>query len=127
MGYVEKTLGAAERILYKGKFHWLERLAAWILFFIPIFLIRIWTTEIVITNQRLIYKRGWIFRKTDEININRLEETNLRQGIVGRIFGYGKLTFSGVGVGNIELPIIAKPLDFRKALIEAQAKRSNEK
>ena len=121
MGYAEKTLGSDEKIIYEGKFHWTERLTAWLLFFIPFFLIRIWTTEIVITNKRLIYKRGWIFRKTDEININRLEETNLKQGLLGRILGYGKLIFSGVGTGNIVLPTIADPLGFRKAVIEAQS------
>ena len=79
-------------------------------------MIRYWTTEIVITNKRLIHKRGWIIRNTDEINVNRVEEINLKQGVIGRLFGYGKLTIHGTGIGAVELPNIDDPLEFRSAL-----------
>lgn len=89
-----------------------------LMFFIG--MIRKWTTEIAITNKRVVYKRGWIFRNTDEISLNRLEEINLRQGILGRILGYGKLRLGGTGIGEIKLPDIAKPLEFRKTVQQAQ-------
>ena len=80
-----------------------------------------WTTEIAITNQRLIYKSGWIARKVEEVSIHRLEEVNFKQGVLGRIFGYGVLVCHGVGSGAIKLPTIGDPIRFRKAIEEARA------
>lgn len=78
-----------------------------------------WTTEIAITNRRLVYKRGWIARSTEEIRLSRIEEVNISQSVAGRIFGYGKVLCKGVGVGDVDLPSIAAPLDFRRALQNA--------
>ena len=125
MSYVGKSLVTGERIVHEGRFHWTYKLAAifWLLLVVPglIMLLRIWTTEIAVTNRRLIYKRGWIARKTDEINLDRIEEVNLQQGVLGRLLGYGKVFFRGTGAGEIELPTLAGPLRFKRALQEAQA------
>ena len=51
--------------------------------------------EFVITNKRVIYKRGVISRNVDEIDIRRIEGTNLRQGILGRMLGYGRVIVRG--------------------------------
>ena len=80
-----------------------------------------WTTEIAITNRRVVYKRGWIARETEEINLNRIEEITLTQSVGGRIFGYGKLVFKGVGIGEVNLPAIDDPIHFRRQLQLAQA------
>ena len=80
-----------------------------------------WTTEISITNRRVVYKRGWIGRETDEINLNRIEEITLSQSVGSRIFGYGKLVFKGVGIGEVNLPAIDNPIHFRRQLQIAQA------
>ena len=84
-------------------------------------MIKKWTTEIVLTNDRFVFKKGWISRSTEEFALQRLEEVNLHQSILGRIFDYGKLTISGVGVGVIEIPAIDSPLEFRKALKELRS------
>jgi Bacterial PH domain len=84
--------------------------------------INMWSTEIAVTSRRLVYKRGWIARHTDEIALNRLEEVNLRQSILGRIFDYGALRLAGTGIGQIELPNIEGPVAFRRALLTAQGK-----
>ena len=126
MSYVRKSLVTGERIVHEGRFHWTYKLAAifWLLLVVPglIMLIRIWTTEIAITNRRLICKRGWIARKTDEINLNRIEEVNLEQSVLGRLLGYGKVFCQGTGSADIELPTMADPLRFKKELQEAQVK-----
>lgn len=44
---------------------------------------------------------------------------NISQSVAGRIFGYGKVLCKGVGVGDVDLPPIAAPLDFRRALQNA--------
>ncbi len=78
------------------------------------------TTEIGITNKRLIYKRGLVARFVSEINIDRIEGINVLQGVFGRIFNYGRLRIHGTGVGEVILPPISDPVKFRRAIERAR-------
>lgn len=79
------------------------------------------TTEIAITNNRLIFKRGLVARQVGEINIDRIEGVNVLQTIMGRIFNYGRIMVRGMGVGEVILPPIEDPIAFRKAIEKAKA------
>jgi hypothetical protein len=78
------------------------------------------TTEIAITTERLIYKRGLIARHVGEIDIDRIEGVSVYQGFLGRIFGYGSVMIRGMGVGEVLLPPIEAPVLFRRAIQEAR-------
>jgi uncharacterized membrane protein YdbT with pleckstrin-like domain len=78
------------------------------------------TTEIGVTDTRLVYKRGLVARAVGEINIDRIEGVNVLQGILGRIFGYGRVMVRGMGVGEVILPPIAQPIRFKKAIEKAR-------
>jgi len=132
MGYVEQTLSSGEQVLYTARFHWLYTFSAIMaLIFLAIvgigififlsMMITKWTTEIAVTNKRLIYKRGWIARKTDELSPKKIEEINVSQGVVGRILGFGKIRIQGTGGGEIVLPNIDDPLTFRREIENAKA------
>src|SRR5579875_1606864 len=56
-------------------------------------------TEIVVTDKRVIYKRGFISRRTVEMNISKIETVDVIQSIWGRIFGFGTLLIRGTGSG----------------------------
>jgi hypothetical protein len=43
------------------------------------------------------------------------------QGVLGRIFGYGRVSVRGMGVGEVILPPIEDPLSFQKAVNEAKS------
>ena len=79
------------------------------------------TTEIAITNRRLVYKRGLIARYVGEMNIDRIEGVNVLQGVWGRIFNYGRVMVRGMGVGEVVLPPIEDPIRFRKAIEKARS------
>jgi uncharacterized membrane protein YdbT with pleckstrin-like domain len=79
------------------------------------------TTEIGVTDCRLVYKRGLVARAVGEINIDRIEGVNVLQGILGRIFGYGRVMVRGMGVGEVVLPPIAQPIRFKKAIEKARS------
>ena len=79
------------------------------------------TTEIAITNKRLVYKRGLVARYVGEMNIDRIEGVNVLQGIWGRIFNFGRIMVRGMGVGEVILPPIEDPLKFRKAIERARS------
>ena len=83
------------------------------------------TTEIAITDRRLIYKKGLIARSVGEINTNRIEGVAVQQSFMGRLLGYGRVSVRGMGVGEVMLPVIANPLRFRGA-IDRAIKRKNE-
>lgn len=79
------------------------------------------TTEIAITNKRLVYKRGLIARYVGEMNIDRIEGVNVLQGVWGRIFNFGRVMVRGMGVGEVILPSIEDPIKFRKAIEKARS------
>ena len=78
------------------------------------------TTEIAITNKRLIYKKGLIARTVGEMSIDRIEGVNVLQSILGRIFGYGRILVRGMGIGEVVMPPLADPIAFRKAIQKAR-------
>jgi uncharacterized membrane protein YdbT with pleckstrin-like domain len=77
-------------------------------------------TEIGVTSQRLVVKRGWLARSTDEIPLRSIEQVNLQQGFIGRLLGYGQVDVHGTGVDNLIIPPIADPLRFVKAIEDAK-------
>lgn len=132
MAYIDKTLAQGERILARGHFHWTYSLmswmwliiAGWALIGIYMFFARQihkWTTELVVTNKRFVFKRGVLNIKTDEFTANRIQAITLSQPWLGRILGYGQLNIRGEEIGQFGLPVIADPLAFRKALISSAA------
>ncbi len=149
MGYIDDSLGQTESVLYRAHFPWLYPAAAWgslilscgiaiashlwgyglllwiaplagIILFLSI-MAPIWTSEIGVTNQRVIYKRGLIRRSTSELQVRSLEEVKLSQDVLGRLFDFGRLTVHGTGVGDIRLPNLADPIGLRKAMQDASA------
>ena len=133
VGYVEDTVGTNEKIIYTVKFHWIYTFSAFLfLLFLGIFIIGIiiflkmminkWTTERVLTDSRYIQKTGWIARETEEISIFKIEEVDLSQTILGRILGFGSISISGTGSGNIVLKSIDNPLTFQKNLNDLRFK-----
>ncbi|MDR3374452.1 MAG: PH domain-containing protein [Ancalomicrobiaceae bacterium] len=77
---------------------------------------RKWTTEIGVTDRRVIQKTGFISRRTAEMNINQVERVEVRQSILGRVFNYGSLSIHGTGSGLEGLETIADPLSLRTAI-----------
>jgi uncharacterized membrane protein YdbT with pleckstrin-like domain len=76
------------------------------------------TTELVLTDRRIITKRGLISRDTVEMNLAKVESIHVNQGLIGRILNYGDVTVVGTGASLEPLRGIAKPLELRKKLGE---------
>ncbi|MDD9899929.1 MAG: PH domain-containing protein [Alphaproteobacteria bacterium] len=79
------------------------------------------TTEIAVTNERIVYKKGLIARHVGELNIDRIEGVSVQQGVLGRMLGYGRVMIRGMGVGEVVLPPIETPIEFRRAVNEAKS------
>ena len=79
------------------------------------------TTEIGMTTRRIIYKRGWMFINTKEIEIEEIRGENLDLGYLGRILDYGYLNLDCRFIGDVSLPAIEKPAQFLRALHKMRA------
>lgn len=147
MGYIEESLGQNETLHYRAYFHWFYYASAiaalvvsalvailalsaqtlWIsiialligLAIAASIYIPIWATEIGVTNQRFIYKRGWLNRVSNELQLSSIEEVRYSQDFWGRIFDFGHLEIHGTGDDAILLPAVADPIELRAALQEA--------
>jgi uncharacterized membrane protein YdbT with pleckstrin-like domain len=71
------------------------------------------TTELAVTDQRVVFKRGLFARHTVEMNRAKVESVDVDQSLMGRIFGYGTVQLRGTG-GSLEpVAAISDPLGFR--------------
>ena len=79
------------------------------------------TTELAVTDHRVIYKSGLLSRHTIEMNRDKVESVDVDQSLLGRIFGYGTVVVRGTG-GSLE-PIrnIGDPLTFRSHITAGSA------
>ena len=85
-------------------------------------LIVFFTTECVITDMRILGKKGLIRRETIEIHLSKIEGFQVKQSILGRIFNFGSVTITGTGGLNTPFQGLANPLDFRSLINEQIAK-----
>ncbi len=71
------------------------------------------TTEVAVTEHRIVFKRGFIRRHTFEMNMSKVESVHVNQSMAGRIFDYGDIVIRGVGSSFEPLRTISRPLEFR--------------
>ena len=77
------------------------------------------STELAVTDQRVIYKTGLIARHTLEMNRGKVESVAVDQTLLGRLFGYGTVTVRGIGSALEPIRNIDDPLSFRSHLTTA--------
>jgi len=134
--YIDDNLIQGERVLHRGRISlWSLSLPIFIgLLLLPLFgaglLVWLWvyiryrSTELAVTNKRVVAKFGFISRQTMEMNINKVESMQVNQSMLGRVFNFGSLVISGTGTSQEPIPGISKPLEFRRAFMEAQDEAS---
>jgi uncharacterized membrane protein YdbT with pleckstrin-like domain len=77
------------------------------------------TTELAVTDQRVIYKAGLLSRHTLEMNRGKVESVTVDQTMLGRIFGYGTIIVRGTGSTLEPIRDITDPLTFRSHITTA--------
>lgn len=78
-----------------------------------------WTTEVALTNKRIIGKVGLIQRDTVELNLNKVESLFVDQSILGRLLGFGIVRVRGTGGSEFRAADIGAPLAFKTAAYAA--------
>lgn len=130
MSYIDDSLIEGERIMHRARLTWWSQF--WLIVLglvllvvvVGLFLL-IWawvnikSTEIAITNRRIIAKFGFIRRSTVEINLEKVEALRVEQSFMGRFLNYGTIFISGAGTSVAPIKDIADPLVFRRKFMEA--------
>jgi len=75
-----------------------------------------WTTEVAVTNLRVIYKTGLVQRRTNEMNMDKVESVQVDQSILGRLLDFGTVVITGTGAGLEALDRIAQPIELRNSI-----------
>jgi uncharacterized membrane protein YdbT with pleckstrin-like domain len=76
-------------------------------------LLRQATTELVLTDRRVIYKTGLFQRHTMEMNRSKVETVGVDQSVLGRMLNYGTVIVRGTGGSFEPIRQIEDPLTFR--------------
>ena len=130
MSYIDESLIEGETILHRARVSWWSQFGFVLLgilllvvvvglFFLIYAWIQVRSTEIAITNRRVIAKFGFIKRHTVEINLDKVESLRVEQGLWGRFLNFGTIYVSGAGTAVAPFPDIADPLVFRRKFMEA--------
>lgn len=143
--YVEQNLGRDEVIIQKAKIHPINMITTWIcagifliitcalpnilkvvgvLWFVVVLIsaisktISVATSELAVTNKKLIGKFGLINTKSMDAPLNKVQNISVSSGLFGKIFGYGHVNISTAS-GNFMYRHVKQADDF-KALVMSQ-------
>jgi uncharacterized membrane protein YdbT with pleckstrin-like domain len=132
--YIQSVLSNNEKLLYTAKVSVWSMLPLFILGFFFLFFyglgllfwlaayIRYKTTELGITDKKIIAKFGFIERDTIELLLPKVESIQVKQSVFGRLLNYGSIVVSGAGNPQAPVPGIDAPMQFRKSFMEIQEK-----
>ncbi len=74
------------------------------------------STEVGLTNQRIIYKKGLIFIEVDQVELDDIKAEQVYHGWLGWALGYGRIHLDCRFVGDVWLPAIYKPYKLLKSI-----------
>jgi uncharacterized membrane protein YdbT with pleckstrin-like domain len=76
------------------------------------------STEMGVTNKRVVVKRGILSRRTFELLLSQIEGILVEESFMGRMFGFGTVIIRGTGGSPETFARIAHPLEFRRQVQE---------
>lgn len=117
--YVNNNLFRNENVVFETSYHWIHYFSWVSLFTLGIYpTLQNYTDEFVVTDRRIVIKKGIISIYTLEMNLERVETVNVDQSILARILGYGHITIVGTGGTRENFNDIRRPLEFRRSFMD---------
>jgi uncharacterized membrane protein YdbT with pleckstrin-like domain len=74
------------------------------------------TTELGVTNKRVIVKTGLVRRRTLELLLRQVEAISVDQSLLGRLLGFGSITLTGTGGVREVFHRVREPLELRRRI-----------
>lgn len=131
MRYVDRILGDNEHVIAFTRPTWWSGFWMYVLvvvFFVPTFgvsllfliptILNVLTTEFAVTNKRVIVKRGFIRRDTDELRLGKVETVKVDQSITGRILRFSTIDVIGTGGTRLVAVGCADGNSFRQKIYD---------
>ena len=113
-----------------GRIDFLKGISNWILLalLVPIAwfgwsVLQWWAEEYLITTHRVVQTEGLVNKRTEDSSLEKINDITLTQSVLGRILNYGDLVIiTGSDIGLNALRRLARPVDFKKTLLEQKQK-----
>jgi len=141
VSYIGENLLPDEHVVYRAELHWiifaraiLVLVVGLVLVFVPrigqaslvVLLLGVVmlvppfvayrTTELGVTNKRVIVKTGLIRRRTLELLLRQVEAISVDQSLLGRLLGFGSITLTGTGGVREVFHRVRDPLELRRRI-----------
>ena len=141
MSYIDENLLPDEHVVYRAELHWiiftrtiLVLVVGLVLLFVPgigqaglvVLLLGVVmlvppfvayrTTELGVTNKRVIVKTGLVRRRTLELLLRQVEAISVDQSLLGRLLGFGSITLTGTGGVREVFHRVREPLELRRRI-----------
>lgn len=78
------------------------------------------SSELVVTNRRVLVKTGAVERQTLEMFVSKIESVAVHQTFLGRMLDYGTVIIRGTGGSDEPFRTIAHPIEFRNCIQRLQ-------
>ena len=122
MPYIEDNLEPGERIICKARvrrvaYVYAITLCAALMAFGR--LTGLMTTELALTDKRVIGKLGLIRRKHLNLKHNAIASVRAQQGLLGQLFDYGSIVITDNADRRLVFRGIAEPVDLQMQIEEA--------
>jgi uncharacterized membrane protein YdbT with pleckstrin-like domain len=127
MSYIQESLSKNEEIKKLFKIHWVDifsKMFLPIILSIPTFGVSLLFVmylyfyfkklEQGVTNKRIILKKGIIARNTKEMKLDAVETVEIKQSVIGRLFGFGTVKITGRGLSDLIFNNIDNPIEVKK-------------
>jgi uncharacterized membrane protein YdbT with pleckstrin-like domain len=116
-----------------GKIDFTQPVSGWVLLalLIPIVwfgweFLQWWAEEYLITTTRVVQTEGLVNKHTKDSALEKINDITLNQSVLGRILNYGDLAIiTGSDMGTNVLKRLAKPVEFKKTLLEQKHQLSD--
>ncbi len=82
-------------------------------------------SEVTLTNRRLLFRTGFLSRRSGELPLENVESIYIHEPLMGRVFGYGTVMVSTVGGANFPMWFIGSPQGFHATLQTAVLSAKN--
>lgn len=100
--------------IYPGLIGWLGTLGGLSIFFMEF--VQYISTSIVVTNRRVLHKRGLIRVRVDASDLIDILGVHIDQGWFGQFLGYGRLNLDCRFIENVSIPFVKNPYGIMQAL-----------
>jgi len=76
------------------------------------------STEVALSNRRVLIKTGFVSRKTVEVTLAKVESVGITVSFFGRMFGYGNVVVRGTGGTTESFSRIGNPEELSRQVQE---------